>query len=164
MNGDGYPDMALGYFLWKGREDIVQSVMANRMDINVRFHFGGPRGFSQTADCQADLSLGFDQGNLFNAAFLTSLGHMWESISLEGDFNGDGRRDLLFADGEDHASVRLFHGRAEGFSKQADLTFPASLPWNTLLVRDLNGDGISDLVFDPKLDGGKRVVYLSERR
>lgn len=83
-------------------------------------------------------------------------------MSLDGDFNGDGRRDLLVKDRDREASVYFFRSREEGFSRRADLFFDVKTV-NRLVAHDLNGDGISDLIVGPE-DRESLAVHISRRR
>ena len=49
-------------------------------------------------------------------------------INLNGDFNGDGKKDQLAKDRKDAISVYFFHSRETGFSPEADLRFSCPEP------------------------------------
>ncbi len=83
---------------------------------------------------------------------------MESRTSLDGDFNGDGNRDLLVIDKADKASVYFFISRKKGFSKKADIQF--NMKSARFIVSDLNKDKISDLI----VSGHKLKVFLSKRR
>lgn len=83
-----------------------------------------------------------------------------------GDFNGDGRDDLV-------ASLQGRH-ELEVFLQQSDGTFAAPLPytlstevyapWNLLLLADFNNDGAQDIVFDYKdASGTNSMVMLASQ-
>jgi len=60
-----------------------------------------------------------------------------------GDFNGDGKSDLVTADGND-STVSVLLGNGNG-TFQAKCPFQATNGISSLMVADLNGDGKSDL-------------------
>ena len=82
--------------------------------------------------------------------------------TAEGDWNGDGRRDLLYGLNREELAVHL--GTAEkngpGFgSREATQTVPAA---SDSVVLDRNGDGLDDLVlFDPRDDTGAFHILLN---
>ena len=82
--------------------------------------------------------------------------------TAEGDWNGDGRRDLLYGLNREELAIRL--GIAEkngpGFgSREATQTVPAA---SDSVVLDRNGDGLDDLVlFDPRDDTGAIHILVN---
>jgi len=67
-------------------------------------------------------------------------------LNLNGDFNGDGKKDLLVRDHSDEISVFCFLSREQGFSSRPDFRFKCPEPVDWWDIKDLNGDGLSDLV------------------
>ena len=89
--------------------------------------------------------------------------YLQTQICVDGDFDGDGERDLLVKDQKDRASVYLFISRKKGFSKKADMRFNDIKGVENFVTRDLNKDRISDLiVIGSRKDAIK--VFLSKRR
>jgi len=85
-----------------------------------------------------------------------------QAMDLDGDFNGDKRKDFVFATDEDELSVYL--GIADGgdrlFSKKpvAEITADA---FGELFSDDLNGDGYSDMVISyPQSKDRKGMVQV----
>ena len=82
--------------------------------------------------------------------------------TAEGDWNGDGRRDLLYGLNREELAIHL--GTAEengpGFgSREAPQTVPAA---SDGVVLDRNGDGLDDLVlFDPRDQQGAIHILLN---
>ena len=67
-------------------------------------------------------------------------------VKVGGDFNGDGKADLLVRDQRGAISVYFFISRQKGFSLMPDLLFNCLEPIEDWQVADLNGDGVSDLI------------------
>ena len=67
-------------------------------------------------------------------------------MKVGGDFNGDGKTDLLVRDQRGAISVYFFVSRQKGFSLLSDLLFNCLEPIAEWQVADLNGDGVSDLI------------------
>ena len=145
VDGDGCLDLVLGYSNFDSREGFRKAFTAKQLDFKLRFHFYRPgEGFPEKPDCDVDLLVCLDHPSLD----LTSpRGRYFETfVNLLGDFNGDGRRDLLVRDRADRISVYPFVSRQAGFAKTADVSFRYTDPIDRLQIADLNNDGISDLI------------------
>ena len=107
---------------------------------------------------------------IFPLSFSTSAkGLSVESVlirSFQGDFDGDGRCDLLLR-GEKN-TVRVFRGLEDGtFSEKPDIVFPVKIAPKSFHVNtrtpDLNGDGRADLFLHQKSPKVERWdIYLSK--
>jgi hypothetical protein len=164
IDGDGHMDLVLGYNRWSGREEVVESLTAKRIDLTLRFHFYEADGFSEKPDFQMPLKLSLNERSLYSAFMLDFMhGHEFSILmSLDGDFNGDGCRDLLVKDRDRDASVYFFRSREEGFSRRADTWFEVKSV-GRFIARDLNGDDISDLIVEPE-DRESLAVFVSRQR
>jgi hypothetical protein len=161
VDGDGFIDLVLGYSLFDGREGVRKTITAKQFDHSLRIHFHHNEGFREKPDFQKDVIIQLEHYGLhFNWSrrdYLETL------ISIEGDFNGDGRKDLLVKDEEDKASVYFFISREQGFSNKPDIQFNNIGQVEQFITKDLNNDDISDLVvLSRKKDSFK--VFLSKRK
>src|SRR4029077_9640769 len=145
IDGDGFPDLVLGYSLFDTREGARKMVTAKQLDFRLKFHFNrGAAGFDKEPDCQRDVVIHLDRHSLL---LTWDRGDAFERfVNLSGDFNGDGKRDLLVRDHSDQISVYFFVSREQGFSREAGLRFSCPEPIEGLETRDLNNDGVSDLI------------------
>jgi hypothetical protein len=139
---------------------VKKSLTAKKLDHNLRVHFYHSEGFSQKPDCQKDIAI---QLRHFGMHLTWSRRHYLETqISVDGDFDGDGERDLLVKDKKDKASVYLFISRKKGFSKKSNIQFNDIKRVEQFIADDLNKDGISDLI----VTGSRRdaiKVFLSRK-
>ena len=144
LDGDGFPDMVLGYSLLD-KEGLRKQVIAKQLDYTLKFYFNrSGSGFPKTSDCQRDVAIHLDQHSLmFGWGQSDSFSHL---VNLTGDFNGDGKKDLLVRDHSEHISIYFFVSRERGFNQNADLTFSCPEPIEWMRVADINGDGVSDLI------------------
>jgi hypothetical protein len=76
------------------------------------------------------------------------------SVDHQGDFNGDGKSDLLWR--HDDGSVVLWLMNGADVTGQAGLTGPTG--WNVKRVGDFNGDSDADIVWQH--NDGTAVVWL----
>ena len=79
--------------------------------------------------------------------------------SLHGDFNGDGRADLLLRERLDQVACYLCD--EGGCARQPVFTVEVS-PGEAVVPADINGDGLADVVRVPEPGGGPARVYLTE--
>jgi len=145
VNGDGYFDLALGSAPFDSREDLRRMIMTRRASLSLGFFFYRPgSGFPKEPDCQAGITIHVDQYSLYPVRSLRE--HFEQYVSLRGDFNGDGKKDLLVRERSDQISVYFFVSRQKGFSKSDSLKFVSPEPIEWLKVEDLNGDNVSDVI------------------
>ncbi|HEY1662635.1 MAG TPA: VCBS repeat-containing protein [Verrucomicrobiae bacterium] len=159
VDGDGFMDMVLGDIPIDSREGTRSMITTGKFDLSLRFHFFQPgAGFSNDTDYQRTVpvyfggGLGWDPDNQLYSDQL---------LSLNGDFNGDGKKDLLVRDNSDRISVYFFNSRETGFSARADLEFLCPEQMERWQIKDLNGDGVSDLIV--KLKNEERFrIFISQ--
>ncbi len=161
VDGDGFIDLILGYSLFDSREGVRKSLTAKKFDHNLRIHFYN-NGFRKQPDCQKDIAVQVGYRNILISG-IAQRNFLETQITFEGDFNGDGNKDLLVKDRENKASVYFFISRIKGFSKKPNIQFNNIRQVEQFITNDLNKDGISDLVV---LDGKKNSfsVFLSKRK
>ena len=161
LDGDGFPDLVLGYSNVDTREGVRKEITAKQLDYNLRFYFYRPgTGFPKEADCQRDVVIHLDQPEL-----LVSWGrsqYFERYVQLGGDFHGDGKTDLLVRDQSDAISVYFFVSREKGFSPEPDLRFSCPEPIDEWQVADLNHDGVSDLIVKLANQKGYRI-FISQK-
>lgn len=147
IDGDGFVDMVMGHIPINTREGFRKAVTAQEIDLALKFYFFRPgAGYAQNPDLERDVALHFHRDP--HEFFFTQDRRLYyeQFVSLNGDFNGDGKKDLLVRDRKSEISVYFFLSREKGFSREADLRFhcPEAIEW--WRVEDLNGDGASDLI------------------
>jgi hypothetical protein len=89
--------------------------------------------------------LGLSNGSFLSTA-LTNAGTAW-SIAGVGDFNGDGRDDILWR--SDNGVITDWLGQADGsFEGNSDNAFyQLSTSWSVAGTGDFNGDGRDDILW-----------------
>jgi hypothetical protein len=145
VDGDGFLDLVLGYSHIDDKEDLRKMVTARKLDYSLRFYFCRPgAGFPKEPDCQRDVVIHLDRAELLLS---WSRSQFFERYAkLGGDFNGDGKTDLLVRDRSDAISAYFFISREKGFSPEPDLRFSCPAPIDEWQAADLNHDGVSDLI------------------
>jgi len=160
VDGDGFMDLVLGDIPIDSRDGLRDMITAEKLTLNLKFYFSRPgAGFPDAPDYQRRVATHFD-----NDLVSTAESHLYDQkfLSLNGDFNGDGKRDLMVRDHGEGISVYFFVSRAAGFSAHAELDFHCPEPMDWWQIKDLNGDGISDLVVKLRNQNLYRV-FLSRK-
>lgn len=83
-----------------------------------------------------------------------------QAAGVKGDFNGDGKPDLIFQDNDAFLATWLMNGIT---LDQAGFLVPSNIgdtAWRIAASADLNGDGQEDLIFQ-HTDGTLAVWYMS---
>jgi hypothetical protein len=170
FNGDGKPDLAVSV----GSEPVTKGglvIWLNQGDGTFRkdasYHVGeSPNGLA-VADFNGDgasdlavitsvgtnaalgIMLGNGDGTFQPPVYYFAVGAYPTSIAV-GDFNGDGKPDLVVTGG--YAAVAILLNRGDGTFKLDHYYYPGGL----LIVADMNGDGNADLV----LSGSSVIIML----
>ena len=161
MDGDGYRDRILSYNPFDTREGFRKSFTAKQLDHELRFHFFNPQtGFSDKPQCRRKLVIHLNERLI--ALTIARQHSLDQFVGLNGDFDGDGDKDLLIRDRQSRVSAYAFGGRDSGFSNRVLQTFACRSPIERIRTRDLNEDGISDLIL--MLDDNKGLKVFTSRR
>jgi hypothetical protein len=162
IDGDGCLDLVLGYSEFNSREGFRKVVSAKQVDFILRFHFYRPGvGFPEEPDCGVNLLIHIDY---YSADLTYPRRRFFETfVNLLGDFDGDGKRDLLVRDRADRVSAYPFVSRQAGFAREAITWFRYTDPIDGLQVEDLNGDHVSDLIMKLQEKGALRI-FVSQTR
>ena len=83
-------------------------------------------------------------------------------VNLTGDFDGDGDVDILVRDHDKRISAYPFVSRDRGFSKRSCVRFNYVDLVDWFDVKDLNGDGVSDLISKSQTQDVLKV-FVSQR-
>ena len=152
INKDGYPDIVM--IELKDRllsaSSLVEAVVSKGLDwiLSIRLFKEG-KGYSNQADFKMDVT-----------TMLPISEHFSYSINFDGDFNADGRPDLIIRRDMTQCNIYL-SSLANGFyekESKLQLEVPSQ---GRMSVEDLNSDGISD-IYLIDYEKGRITVFLSE--
>jgi hypothetical protein len=161
IDGDGYPDLVLGYGSIDTREGLRKQVTAKQLDYSLAVHlYRKGAGFPAESDFRRKVLIHLDRSALLLGTNPEE--YYQRYVRLEGDFHGDGRTALMVRDRAEEISAYCFVSRAQGFSEEADFRFKCSADIQDWEVADLNGDGISDLMVRMGKDSAVRV-FMSRK-
>ncbi|MBL9213974.1 MAG: VCBS repeat-containing protein [Opitutaceae bacterium] len=157
LNGDGFPDLvAANEYNTQRREANGVYTIDNEVRLNSLVYWGSADGFSNR-----------------RTTALPTLKAMGVAI---GDLNGDGRPEIVFANGSGGVgyganqvegaavTIKLGGGQGyvywngpDGFAPHRRLALPTSYA-NGCAIADVNGDGFADVIFANQSDGASHDI------
>ena len=150
LDGDGRPELVQTVLPF-GMAQLARILVRSQAELELRV-YGFERGrlATPTLRWSDEVSLPFD----FKTSRITTL-----FPKYEGDFNGDGRRELVYGDGDGNALIRL--GLAGGGFGSVAAEVPLGAGGGQSLAADLDGDRLAELVYwDPIVQSGRlRVAH-----
>lgn len=146
LDGDGRPDLVAGIVRKFGISEGIQIFLSGRVDLELHIHPMQAGGrFSKDPVQELRFSIPFTfQVTRESGAFDLSF-----RPNFKGDFNRDGRRDLLVA--ADDRTLKIYPGvpgRLIGDQPSGSIAThpPEGIAYTETYVADFNRDGVSDLV------------------
>lgn len=152
INKDGYPDIVM--IELKDRllsaSSLMEAIVSKGLDwvLSIRLFKDG-KGYSSRADFKMDVTTMLPMSEQFAG-----------SINFDGDFNADGRRDIIIRRDLNQCNIYL-SSLADGFyekESKLQLEVPAE---GKMFVKELNSDGISD-IYMIDYEKGRIALFLSE--
>ncbi len=158
LDGDGRPDLIMGVVRRFGITGGIQVFLSGKVDLELHVYPMGAGGrYAKDPIQELKFSIPYTlQMTRTSAAF-----DLVFRPNFKGDFNRDGLRDMLVAEGE--KTLRIYPGvRERGISEQPSGSIAMNPPPGTTLtepfVADFNKDGVSDLVLKHAHGGPVRHV------
>jgi hypothetical protein len=151
INNDGFSDIVFMEFkkLTTSASDLFEILTSEGMDwiLTVRLYKSG-KGFSDRADFKMDIKT--------MPPFSDNFVHL---INIKGDFNADGRKDLIIKRSTTRSDIYVSSLSNGFFEQQPRLCLETPLK-GQIFVEDLNSDAISDIhMID--YENGRIAVFLS---
>jgi hypothetical protein len=160
VDGDRFLDLVLINRHMDSRDDVARIVTTKRLDYSLRFYFYRPgTGFPTQADCLRKAAFHLNQDELLH---WIGNENYEDYVSFAGDFNGDAKADLLVREQDNEIVIYFFVSREKGFSLKPDLRFSCPELIDGLQTRDLNHDGVSDLLVGLKKQDVLRI-FISQK-
>jgi len=152
LDGDGRCELILAALKtritsWSG---LVNLAVSGGVDWTLTVRSGRDGAYAGSPDFQMDITSMTPRDASFSSL-----------VALDGDFNGDGRKDILVERGPEQFDVHLSSPGTGYFQTGPALSFSAPIEASMVSTADLNGDGISDL-FVQKAREAQITVCLSQ--
>jgi len=154
FNGDGKQDLVLPYFKIS-LTGIIKILITRNISVKYHFYLCNEKGTypsKPTFERDIDYKFSFSEGGEPTIA------------KFDGDFNGDGLKDMLIAPEKDKISL-YFGNREEVFPKDPSVEIEGIKVPNDARITDLNNDWKSDIYFrfrDKEKETEELVVLLSK--
>lgn len=146
FDGDGDMDLVTentGLLEGGVRESANRLVSSSRVHHEIRIHFQNSEGhFSTTPDVTGKFTVQLDAPPITGSRFFWRY-QSGELFDITGDFNADGKKDLLIHQRPD--AMCLYLSEETGFSEKPAATLHSS-PDRQFAVYDVDGDECSDII------------------
>jgi hypothetical protein len=156
LKGDGTCELVLLEFKpgLASASGLVETVLSHGLDCSLTirsFHHGV---FASSPDASVAVKIILADWGEFGSF----------PICLQGDFNGDGRPDLLVRRSETQWNIFFSTNDGRWFAPQPAMTFDASARgYYYYVTEDLNGDGLSDIIWH-EVEEHRLSIFMSPPR
>jgi len=150
LNGDGACELVLLEFKTKVMSvgGMLETAISHGLDWAVTIRSFRHGAFSSGAEASLPLTM------ILPAEVLNG----WP-ICIKGDFNGDGRPDLLARRSNTQWNIYMSTADGHWFESQPAMTFEAPAR-GYIVIKDLNGDGLADIIwYEP--EDNRLSIFMS---